>query len=56
MSLTAIPNVTSGGMAIPLGKNMFFMRGKKHKDGGIVIGDKRKGIEVEDGEVVYQSL
>lgn len=52
MSLTTIPNVTSGGMAIPLGRNMFFMRGKKHKDGGIVIGDKRKGIEVEDGEVV----
>lgn len=52
MSLTAIPNVTSGGMAIPLGRNMFFMRGKKHKDGGIVIGDKRKGIEVEDGEVI----
>lgn len=52
MSLTAIPNVTSGGIAIPLGRNMFFMRGKKHKDGGIVIGDKRKGIEVEDGEVV----
>lgn len=52
MSLTAIPNVISGGMAIPLGRNMFFMRGKKHKDGGIVIGDKRKGIEVEDGEVV----
>ena len=52
MSLTAIPNVTSGGMAIPLGGNMFFMRGKKHKDGGIVIGNKRKGIEVEDGEVV----
>lgn len=52
MSLTAIPNVTSGGMAMPLGRNMFFMRGKKHKDGGIVIGDKRKGIEVEDGEVV----
>lgn len=52
MSLTAIPNVTSGGVAIPLGRNMFFMRGKKHKDGGIVIGDKRKGIEVEDGEVV----
>lgn len=52
MSLTAIPNVTSGGIAVPLGRNMFFMRGKKHKDGGIVIGDKRKGIEVEDGEVV----
>lgn len=52
MSLTAIPNVTSGGVAVPLGGNMFFMRGKKHKDGGIVIGDKRKGIEVEDGEVV----
>lgn len=52
MSLTAIPNVTSGGVAVPLGRNMFFMRGKKHKDGGIVIGDKRKGIEVENGEVV----
>ena len=52
MSLTAIPNVTSGGVAVPLGGNMFFMRGKKHKDGGIVIGDKRKGIEVEDSEVV----
>lgn len=52
MSLTAIPNVTSGGVAVPLGGNMFFMRGKKHKDGGIVIGNKRKGIEVEDGEVV----
>lgn len=52
MPINAIPNVTSGGVAIPLGRNMFFMRGKKHKDGGIVIGDKRKGIEVEDGEVV----
>ena len=52
MPLPVIPNVTSGGVAIPLGRNMFFMRGKKHKDGGIVIGDKRKGIEVEDGEVV----
>lgn len=52
MPTNAIPNVTSGGVAIPLGRNMFFMRGKKHKDGGIVIGDKRKGIEVEDGEVV----
>lgn len=52
MPLPVIPNVTSGGVAVPLGRNMFFMRGKKHKDGGIVIGDKRKGIEVEDGEVV----
>lgn len=52
MSRTLVPNVTSGGIAIPIGRNMYYMRGKKHKDGGIVIGNKTNGLEVEDGEVV----
>nr|DAG88332.1 MAG TPA: Lysozyme [Crassvirales sp.] len=37
---------------MPIGRNMYYMRGKKHKDGGIVIGNKTNGLEVEDGEVV----
>lgn len=52
MSRTLVPNVTSGGIAMPIGRNMYYMRGKKHKDGGIVIGNKTNGLEVEDGEVV----
>lgn len=52
MSRTLVPNVTSGGIAIPIGRNMYYMRGKKHKDGGIVIGNKTNGLEVENGEVV----
>lgn len=52
MSRPLIPNVTSGGIAMPIGRNMYYMRGKKHKDGGIVIGNKTNGLEVEDGEVV----
>ena len=52
MSRTLVPNVTSGGVAMPIGRNMYYMRGKKHKDGGIVIGNKTNGLEVEDGEVV----
>lgn len=52
MSRTLVPNVTSGGIAMPIGRNMYYMRGKKHKDGGIIIGNKTNGLEVEDGEVV----
>lgn len=52
MNRTLVPNVTSGGIAMPIGRNMYYMRGKKHKDGGIVIGNKTNGLEVEDGEVV----
>lgn len=48
-----IPNVVAGGIAQPLGNNLFYMNGRKHSQGGIDIGPSDKtGIEVEDGEVV----
>ena len=50
------PNVVSGGTAINLGDNLYYMRGKTHKQGGIDIGSNPKtGIEVENGEVVQTS-
>ena len=50
------PNVVSGGVAIPLGDNMYLMRGRKHKNGGIDIGnDPKTGIEVEDGEIMQMT-
>lgn len=48
-----IPNVVAGGIAQPLGNNLFYMNGRKHSQGGIDIGPNDKtGIEVEGGEVV----
>lgn len=48
-----VPNVVKGGIAVPLGNNYYFMRGRKHINGGIDIGSNpRTGIEVEDGEVM----
>lgn len=48
-----VPNVVRGGIAVPLGNNYYFMRGRKHINGGIDIGSNpRTGIEVEDGEVM----
>lgn len=49
-----IPNVVRGGIAIPLNKdNMYLMRGRKHSQGGIDIGNNpRTGMEVEDGEIM----
>lgn len=50
---TIVPNVVSGGIAIPLGNNFYYMRGKKHSQGGIDIGkNPETGLEVEEGEVV----
>ena len=49
-----VPNVVRGGIAIPLGNNYYYMRGRKHEYGGIDIGENpRTGIEVEDKEVVH---
>lgn len=48
-----VPNVVNGGIAKPLGNNLFYMAGRKHSQGGIDIGPNDKtGIEVEDGEVI----
>ena len=50
------PNVVRGGTAIPLGRNYYYMAGRKHKNGGIDIGENpRTGLEVEDGEVMHVS-
>ena len=48
------PNVIRGGTAVPLGRNYYYMSGRKHETGGIDIGkNPRTGIEVEDGEVMH---
>lgn len=50
---TLAPNVVRGGTAIPLGNNFYYMKGRKHKNGGIDIGENpRTGLEVEGGEVM----
>lgn len=51
-----VPNVVRGGQAIPMGNNFYYMRGRKHKDGGIDIGSNpRTGLEVEGGEIIQTS-
>lgn len=48
------PDIIRGGSAIPLGANYYYMKGRKHKDGGIDIGKNPKtGIEVEDEEIMH---
>lgn len=48
------PNIVRGGIAVPLGRNYYYMRGRKHEQGGIDIGkNPRTGLEVEDGEVMH---
>ena len=52
------PNIVRGGVAIPIPnkKNYYYMKGRKHEQGGIDIGkNPRTGLEVEDGEVMYIS-
>ena len=52
------PNIVRGGVAIPIPnkKNYYYMKGRKHENGGIDIGkNPRTGLEVEDGEVMHIS-
>lgn len=52
------PNIVRGGIAIPIAnkKNYYYMKGRKHEQGGIDIGkNPRTGLEVEDGEVMHIS-
>ena len=52
------PNIVRGGIAIliPNKKNYYYMKGRKHEQGGIDIGkNPRTGLEVEDGEVIHIS-
>jgi hypothetical protein len=52
------PNIVRGGVAIPIPnkKNYYYMKGRKHEQGGIDVGkNPRTGLEVEDGEVMHIS-
>ena len=47
-----VPLVAEGGTAIPIKKDSFLLKGRKHNTGGIVIGKGKNSIEAEGGEVV----
>ena len=54
MTKRRVPNIVRGGTAVPLGRNYYYMSGRKHEQGGIDIGrNPRTGLEVEDGEVMH---
>lgn len=44
--------ITEGGDAKRIGHQTFLLRGRKHRNGGIVLGKGRNAIEAEGGEVV----
>lgn len=44
--------ITEGGDAKRIGHQTFLLRGRKHRNGGIVLGKGRNSIEAEGGEVV----
>lgn len=44
--------ITEGGDAKKIGHKTFLLRGRKHRNGGIVLGRGRNAIEAEGGEVV----
>lgn len=46
------PNIAEGGTAIPIKKNTYLLKGRKHETGGIVIGKGKNSIEAEGDEVV----
>ena len=44
--------VSRGGTAVPIKKNTFLLKGRKHNTGGIIIGKGKNSIEAEGDEVV----
>lgn len=48
----ATPLIAEGGTAIPIKKDSFLLKGRKHNTGGIVIGKGKNSIEAEGDEVV----
>lgn len=48
----AVPLIAEGGTAIPIKKDSFLLKGRKHNTGGIVIGKGKNSIEAEGDEVV----
>jgi hypothetical protein len=47
-----VPLVAEGGTAIPIKKDSFLLKGRKHNNGGIVIGKGKNSIEAEGDEVI----
>lgn len=48
-----VPNIIRGGNAIPLGDNFYYINGRKHHSGGVLVGeDPKTGLEVEGEEVM----
>ena len=45
-------HIVEGGTAIPIKKDSFLLKGRKHNTGGIVIDAGKTGVEAEGGEVV----
>lgn len=48
----ATPLIAEGGTAIPIKKDSFLLKGRKHNTGGIIIGKGKNSIEAEGDEVV----
>lgn len=46
------PLIAEGGTAIPIKKDSFLLKGRKHNTGGIIIGKGKNSIEAEGEEVV----
>lgn len=46
------PLIAEGGTAIPIKKDSFLLKGRKHNTGGIIIGKGKNSIEAEGDEVV----
>lgn len=44
--------IVEGGTAIPIKKDSFLLKGRKHNTGGIIIGKGKNSIEAEGDEVV----
>lgn len=47
-----VPLIVEGGTAIPIKKDSFLLKGRKHNTGGIIIGKGKNSIEAEGEEVV----
>ena len=47
-----VPLIVEGGTAIPIKKDSFLLKGRKHNTGGIIIGKGKNSIEAEGDEVV----
>lgn len=51
-----VPNIIKGGNAVSIGNNFYYINGRKHHSGGVLVGeDPKTGLEVEGEEVMKVS-